>query len=171
MAKPTPLISQALLSRQTGVCRKLSRLPPTGLPRALVIVPGLGLIPPETILDTEQLRSVGDVSIDENNQAYLDPLLRDARLLEQSAGPACRYLLLGSIATKKYAEPLLNVFGDRLLFPPPERFVGRGDVSRGGLLLRRAPQRRTAILCEPCAGRFCGDRAPPKLGPWVKPVP
>jgi len=62
--------------------------------------------------------------------------LREARLLEQNAGPACQYLLLGSIATEKYTEPLLNVFGDRLLFPV--EFVGRGDMSRGGLMLRRA---------------------------------
>src|SRR4051812_22374042 len=110
--------------------------PPEGVPAALVIVPGHGLIPPETLVDPEQLRRIGLVSIEENNSAYRDPLLRDARQLEQDAGPACQFLLLGSIATEKYTEPLLNVFGDRLLFPI--EFVGRGDMSRGGLMLRRA---------------------------------
>jgi hypothetical protein len=43
-------------------------------------------------------------------------------------------VLLGSIATGKYVEPLLECFGERLLFP--EDFIGRGDMSRGGLLLR-----------------------------------
>ena len=45
-------------------------------------------------------------------------------------------VLLGSIATKKYSEVLLAVFGESLRFPP--LFVGRGDMSRGGLLLRAA---------------------------------
>ena len=45
-------------------------------------------------------------------------------------------MLLGSIATPKYVEPLLGVFGERLLFP--SEFAGRGDMSRGGLMLRCA---------------------------------
>ena len=40
----------------------------------------------------------------------------------------------GSIATQKYVEPLAEIFGDQLLFPPA--FVGRGSMIRGGLLLR-----------------------------------
>jgi hypothetical protein len=43
-------------------------------------------------------------------------------------------VLLGSVASAKYVDPLLSVFGQRLSFPPT--FVGRGDMSRGGLLLR-----------------------------------
>src|SRR4029077_5935565 len=52
-------------------------------------------------------------------------------------------VLLGSIATGKYVEPLLAVLGERLRFPAD--FVGRGDMSRGGLLLRcaRAGAERT----------------------------
>jgi hypothetical protein len=50
--------------------------------------------------------------------------------------PRCEIVLLGSIATPKYVEALLPVFGERLLFP--SEFVGRGDMSRGGLLLRCA---------------------------------
>ena len=34
----------------------------------------------------------------------------------------------------KYVEALLPIFGSRLLFP--REFVGRGDMSRGGLMLR-----------------------------------
>lgn len=45
-------------------------------------------------------------------------------------------MLLGSIATDKYCGVLLEVFGPRLRFPA--EFVGRGDMSRGGLLLRAA---------------------------------
>jgi hypothetical protein len=43
-------------------------------------------------------------------------------------------VLLGSIATTKYVDVLLPVFGRALLFP--RDFVGRGDMSRGGQLLR-----------------------------------
>jgi len=142
--------------------------PPEGLPPALVIVPGLGLISPDAIIDAEQLRRIGDVSIEQNNQAYRDPLLRDARLLDQNAGPACQYLLLGSIATEKYTEPLLNVFGDRLLFPV--EFVGRGDMSRGGLMLRRASS-GDELSYVSLRGAIRRGRRPPKLDPWRKPAP
>ena len=143
-------------------------VPPKGLPPALVIVPGLGLIPPETIVDTEQLRRIGEVSIEENNRAYLDPLLRDAKRLEQNAGPACQYLLLGSVATKKYSEPLLNVLGDRLLFPA--EFVGRGDMSRGGLMLRRASSGEELSYMS-LRGVILRGRRPPKLEPMPKMIP
>ena len=45
-------------------------------------------------------------------------------------------MLLGSVATGKYLGPMFAIFGHRLLFP--EEFAGRGDMSRGGLLLPRA---------------------------------
>ena len=48
-------------------------------------------------------------------------------------------VLLGSIATGKYVDPLIDVFGPRLHFPSD--FVGRGDMSRGSLLLRHARSR------------------------------
>jgi hypothetical protein len=142
--------------------------PPEGLPPALVIVPGLGLTPPDTIVDTEQLHRIGEVSIEENNQAYLDPLLRDAKRLQRNAGPACQYLLLGSIATKKYSEPLLDVLGDRLLFPV--EFVGRGDMSRGGLMLRRASSGEELSYAS-LSGAILRGRRPPKLESLRKATP
>jgi hypothetical protein len=142
--------------------------PPEGLPPALVIVPGLGLIRPDTMVGVEQLRRIGDIPIEQDNQAYRDPLLRDAKLLDQNAGPACRYLLLGSIATEKYTEPLLSVFGDRILFPL--EFVGRGDMSRGGLMLRRASS-GDELSYVSLRGAIRRGRRPPKLDPWVKPIP
>jgi hypothetical protein len=42
-----------------------------------------------------------------------------------------RVALLGSIATDKNLSVLTDVLGRRLRFP--REFVGRGDVSRGGL--------------------------------------
>src|SRR5207249_11010874 len=56
--------------------------------------------------------------------------------LNDAAGPECEVVLLGSIASGKYVEPLLPIFGSRLVFP--RDFVGRGDMSRGGLMLRSA---------------------------------
>lgn len=109
-------------------------MPPPGVPNAVVITPGFGLVPLETSLTTDQLRAIARVSVDEDNAAFREPLCRDAKLLDQHAGPACLFVLLGSIATQKYVAPLLEVFGDRLVFPA--EFVGRGDMSRGGLMLR-----------------------------------
>ena len=67
---------------------------------------------------------------------YAAPLLRDARLLARALDPGDEVVLLGSVATGKYVDPLLGVFGGSLRFP--SAFVGRGDMSRGGLLLRSA---------------------------------
>jgi hypothetical protein len=53
-------------------------------------------------------------------------------------------------------------FGDRLLFPM--EFVGRGDMSRGGLMLRcaAAGQQLTYV---PVAGAVRHGQRPPKLAP------
>jgi hypothetical protein len=68
------------------------------------------------------------------------PLVRDATLLARELPAGCEIVLLGSVATPKYVDPLLGVLGERLLFP--SQFVGRGDMSRGGLLLRAARENR-----------------------------
>jgi len=47
-------------------------------------------------------------------------------------------VLLGSIATPKYLEPLNEVLGPRLHVP--QEFIGRGDMSRGALMLRCAAE-------------------------------
>jgi hypothetical protein len=49
-------------------------------------------------------------------------------------------VLLGSVATPKYRETLTAAFGDRAFFPAD--FVGRGDMSRGALLLRAVRENR-----------------------------
>lgn len=109
--------------------------PPAGVPGAVVIVAGVGLVPLDAVIDIEQLRAISKIDIHHENHDYREPLLRAAAMLREHAGD-CDYVLLGSIASEKYVQPLLNVFGDRLLFP--EAFVGRGDMSRGGLMLRCA---------------------------------
>jgi len=139
--------------------------PPMGAPPALVIVPGLGLVSPQTVFDAERLRGTGAVPVEESNPAFTVPLLRDAALLDRQGGPDCQYLLLGSIATAKYTHPLLQVFGERLLFPG--EFVGRGDMSRGGLMLRCAQSgEELSYVCV--RGATVQGRRPEKLTPLRK---
>ncbi len=108
--------------------------PPEDIPGAFVITSGYGLVPPETVLTLEQLRQIASIPIDAADSRYRQPLERACRTLDEMAGPDCDFVLLGSVATLKYLEPMFGVFGSRLLFPV--EFVGRGDMSRGGLLLR-----------------------------------
>jgi hypothetical protein len=110
--------------------------PPEGIPGSFVITSGQGLVPPETPVTVEHLRHLASVPIEASDRRYRDPLERACRTLDEIAGPDCEYVLLGSIATLKYLDPIVGIFGDRLLFP--EEFIGRGDMSRGGLLLRCA---------------------------------
>jgi hypothetical protein len=127
---------------------------------ALVIVPGLGLVPLGTPVSIEQLRMIASIPVDEGNQTYRDALVRAARSLHQSAGPNCLFVLLGSIASGKYTGPLLEVFGDRLVFPV--EFVGRGDMSRGGLMLRCASS-KVELSYVPVRGAVRHGVRPPKL--------
>jgi hypothetical protein len=69
-------------------------------------------------------------------------------------------VLLGSIATGKYVDVLLEVIGERLLFPTD--FVGRGDMSRGALLLRAARDGKELIY-EPVAGAIRRGRRARKV--------
>jgi hypothetical protein len=108
--------------------------PPRGAPGALVITAGGGLIPPDTRMSREDLCRISSVPVDPNEPAYRLPLERDARLLAARLKDSCEVVLLGSVATAKYVDPLLAVFGERLVFPA--EFAGRGDMSRGGLMLR-----------------------------------
>jgi len=134
--------------------------PPEGVPGCFVITPGRGLVPPETVVGLDAFRAAVSVPIDAADQRYRLPLERSCRMLQEIAGPACDFVLLGSIATVKYMEPMFGVFGDRLLFP--EEFVGRGDMSRGGLLLRcvRSGQRLTYV---PLGSLTRHGPRPPKL--------
>ena len=125
-----------LYFRGKSVYSQTFAVPPNGLSGAFVITPDRGLIGAETIVTLAELREMGNVPVDCAEERYRVPLEREARGLSEAAGPDCEFVLLGSIATPKYTDPLLSVFGSRLLFPAD--FVGRGDMSRGGLLLRCA---------------------------------
>jgi hypothetical protein len=108
--------------------------PPAGVPGIFVITAGRGLVLPDALMTHEEMVEIADVPVDAADARYRVPLERDAQELLRKAGKRCEIVLLGSIATAKYVEPLLGVFDERLLFP--SAFVGRGDMSRGGLMLR-----------------------------------
>jgi hypothetical protein len=110
--------------------------PPPGARGALVISPGEGLCDLHERVTPDRLQGWATVSIDQRNGDFTTPLVRHATALERAHGATTRFVLLGSVATDKYVGPLTRVFGDHLLFPPD--FVGRGDMSRGALLLEAA---------------------------------
>jgi hypothetical protein len=124
-----------------------------------VITPGAGLVEPDRRITPADLDRWSRVRIDLDDRRYRRPLERDARTLAERI-PDAEVVLLGSIASDKYVELLLDVFDDRLLFPVD--FVGRGDMSRGGLLLRSA-RSGTELVYGPVRGAVRRGPRPPRL--------
>lgn len=130
--------------------------------RALVITPNRGLLPVHLPISLDDLRAFAEVDIHEDDPRYRQPLERDLRKLVRQLGRKTEVVLLGSIATGKYVDVLLQNLGERLLFPAD--FVGRGDMSRGGLLLRSAADGRELDYI-PVHGAMRKGKRPPKLEP------
>ena len=128
----------------------------------LVITPNAGLRAADTPVTLESFRKFATVPISLDNAGYREPLVRSARAVDRAAGPDCDVVLLGSVASGKYVELLLPIFGDRLLFPPD--FVGRGDMSRGGLMLRCVLS-SLELSYVPLRGAVRQGSRPPKLEP------
>jgi hypothetical protein len=108
--------------------------PPGGGPGVLVITPNAGLVPPDTMVTLADLRRLARGDVDPDRPGYRRPLLAATRTLAAGLEPHDSVVLLGSVATGKYAGVLAPVLGGRLLFP--RTFAGLGDMSRGALLLR-----------------------------------
>ncbi len=136
--------------------------PPSLCEGVLVITPCRGLLPPDTIITAGELRLFAATDIGKGAQAFTGPLSRDAERLAEAAGPHTEVVLLGSIATDKYVKLLLEHFGPRLRFP--KDFVGRGDMSRGGLLLRRSRSGR-GLPYVPVEGAVRHGKKPARLKP------
>jgi hypothetical protein len=109
---------------------------PPGLSGVHIISAGEGLRMPDEHVGLERLQAWATVPIDARNPGFTEPLIEHAEALVRAVGAQCRFVLLGSVATDKYVRPLVKVFGDWLLFPSD--FVGRGDMSRGSILLKAA---------------------------------
>jgi len=133
-----------------------------GICSSIVITPTRGLLDAESRVTLADLREFASIDIDEQDALYRKPLQRDARRLAKTLPEDVAVVLLGSVATGKYVDILLSSLGERLLFPAD--FVGRGDMSRGGLLLRSATDRRE-LSYIPVAGAIRKGKRPPKLTP------
>jgi hypothetical protein len=126
----------------------------------LVITPGWGLVPAHTVISLEDLHTIASVGVVPGEARFRDPIARDATALALVHGPEARIVLLGSIATGKYVDVLTETLGDRLRFPVA--FVGRGDMSRGGLLLRSARSGQE-LEYRPIEGGARRGPRPPRL--------
>ena len=138
--------------------------PPTGVTGVSVITTTRGLLPPVASIDRATLTDFSGGSIDARSPGFRDPLVRSARELAKGLGSGSRVVLLGSVASDKYLDPLWEAFGDRVFFP--REFVGRGDMSRGGLMLRAVDADRELDYVRARGAERTGTR-PAKLGPRV----
>jgi hypothetical protein len=137
--------------------------PPQGLSSGVfVITPNQGLLAPSVRLTLNDLADLAQTDIDHSVEEFRRPLQQDAKTLAQAPGPHGEPVLLGSIATAKYVEVLLSAFSQELLFPA--EFIGRGDMSRGGLLLRSVDAEQE-LSYVPVRGAVRRGARPPKLPP------
>jgi hypothetical protein len=120
------------------------------------------MVPVDTRVCLEHLEAFASTDIHANEPGFRKPFARDARLVADAIGDDGEVVLLGSIASAKYVDVLVDVFGDRLLFPAD--FVGRGDMSRGGLLLRCVDAKKE-LDYVPVKGAVRKGVRPPKLAP------
>ena len=135
---------------------------PRKVPSVLVITPDRGLVSPDLRITLKDLHAFSTSPVDVTNPKYREPFERDARAIDDALEGNCEVVLLGSIATGKYCDILLEIFGERLVFP--EEFVGRGDMSRGGLMLR-CIDTHTELKYIPVVGAVRKGQRPPRLNP------
>jgi hypothetical protein len=127
-----------------------------------IITTNRGLLTPEYRVRPADLTDFACVDLSAAGEEFAAPLARDAQQIAREAPADALVVLLGSIATNKYVGPLTQVFGERLVFPAD--FVGRGDMSRGGLMLRHARDRRELAYLPVFSAVRHGKR-PPRLDP------
>ncbi len=130
-----------------------------------IITPTAGLRTADTLVTIDALRAFAKVDVAADNPKYRRPLEQSATAIAADVGGGCDIVLLGSIASAKYVDVLQGIFRDRLLFPGD--FVGRGDMSRGGLLLR-CVNAGLELDYIPVAGAIRHGQRPPKLDPSTR---
>ena len=128
---------------------------------ALVITPTRGLLSIDALVTPALLREFAEVDIADAGARYLDPLERDLAALTARLRSDDPVILLGSVSTGKYADVLSRWLVDRLKYPVS--FAGRGDMSRGGLLLRSAAAGEELDYDVLRAGHRPRGPRPPKL--------
>lgn len=149
----------SLYYRGKRLCGNTFGRRPDGGPTTLAITSNRGLVPDAERVDLAGLRALAGTAIEPDDPVYNRSLGASARRLADSLEGG-DVVLLGSIATPRYLEPLAAVFGTRLLFP--RAFVGRGDMSRGGLMLRAVESREELEYVTAIDAPRRGPR-PPKL--------
>ena len=136
--------------------------PPADVEGQLVITTNRGLMSADEYVTLADLKQMGCVDIDATVRRYRTPLVRSVKLLRERIGRDCHAVLLGSIATGKYVDILSRHLGEQLRFP--SEFIGRGDMSRGGLMLRCVEAGRE-LTYIPLAGTVRRGARPAKLAP------
>jgi hypothetical protein len=134
--------------------------PPIGAGGQLIITSNRGLVSADELVTIDDLRAMKLVPIDAGEPNYRGPLTHALGTLSDQSGAACEFVLLGSVATGKYVDPLCDVLGERVTFPGD--FVGRGDMSRGGLMLRCVRDNRE-LSYIPIAGAMRRGKRPARL--------
>ena len=105
-----------------------------------IITPTAGLLPCEAPIGIAAIARFQPCAHQRKKSPLSQFVMPLAHDLASTIGPACEVVLLGSIASTKYLSLLLPIFGARLRVPA--QFIGLGDMSRGGLLLRCVREKR-----------------------------
>jgi hypothetical protein len=137
--------------------------PAAGVVGCYVITSDAGLTPCDSTVTLQRLKRFAATPIDPLDARYRDPLCETAVALGDQLPKRSEVVLLGSIATGKYVDLLHRCFCERLVFP--REFIGRGDMSRGGLLLRCVAAGTELEYITLGAAESRTGKRPPKLSP------
>lgn len=163
LGKAFAFMSGLYFRGKLAYAERFGRPDPAWTDTTLVITPTRGLQRPSMPVSTSLIDEFAAGEIHLDDAAYREPLERGAAELARRLGPTTPVVLLGSVATGKYVDVLQPILGERLRYPVS--FIGRGDMSRGGLLLRHAAagdELEYAVLRTGVRPR--GQR-PPRLAP------
>jgi hypothetical protein len=134
LARVYQAISSLYFRGKLTYARRFARGMADRRPAVLTITPSRGLVDVDAPVGLADLHELAALEIDTAEPRYVHALRASTEALAGVLPAGGEVVLLGSLATAKYVEPLTEVLGVRLL--APRDFVGRGDMSRGGLLLR-----------------------------------
>jgi hypothetical protein len=138
-------ISSLYFRGKLAYARRYARVPHSVGVR--IITSDRGLIAADAPVTLDDLSRMACVAIDEREPAYRRRLTESAVELVERLEDDSVVVLLGSLATRKYLDPLGDALGDRLRVP--RDFIGLGDMSRGGLLLRAIAEGRELDYVPP----------------------
>lgn len=135
---------------------------PNGVPKVRIITAGRGLMPPDAAVSVADLQEFASIPIDLGEPRYRGPIERDCACLAGQITGDTEVILLGSVASAKYRELLTIALAQHLRFPID--FIGRGDMSRGGLMLRCVEENRE-LQYSPFSGAVLRGTRPARLAP------